>query len=124
MLEQVMVKMGFLRRWSGTLFAALLVLAVLTPTVDTFVCIDDFGGTVAVAQNQDHPGPSKNFPVQQHDDGDSSCIHGHCHHWVGYQRLGGRLAFASAAGRAAPIMGGYDRPASAPPIEILRPPQA
>jgi len=115
-----MIRVGVFRNLSGALLAILLALAVLTPAVDTFVCIGD----EAVATAQANIVASKNLPAQQHDDGDSSCIHGHCHHWVGYPRMSVRLAVATATGRTAPIAGRYDQPSSAPPIELLRPPQA
>jgi hypothetical protein len=119
-----MEKVRFLRRWSGTLLALLLTFAVLTPTVDTFICIADVGEKVVATQDQPHSGEAKQLPAQPHDDGDSSCIHGHCHHWVGYARLGERLALAISAHRASPITGTYNRPDSAPSLELLRPPQA
>ena len=119
-----MAKNGLLRRWSGIVLVAMLALTVLAPTIDTFVCIDDVSGAVSVARSQAPSASSKDLPVQQHDDGDNSCIHGHCHHWVGYPRMAVRLAVAAATGRSGPIASRFSQPASAPPIELLRPPQA
>jgi len=119
-----MLKIGLLRKWSGTLFASLLMLAVLVPVIDTFVCVDDTSGKPAVTSIQGKAVASKELPVQQHDDGDSSCIHGHCHHWVGVPRVSERVAFVTSAKRATPILAAYEQRSSAPPFELLRPPRA
>lgn len=118
-----MLKTGFFRKWGGTVLAALLALAVLMPAIDTFVCIGDADGKPSVTQVAGTT-VSKETPVQQHDDGDSSCIHGHCHHWVGYTRFAERVAFSTDARSADPIPGAYEQRPSAPQLELLRPPRA
>jgi hypothetical protein len=113
-----MAKLGTVRGWAAVCLAAFLTFAILIPTIDTFVCIDDIGQseTLAFAGN-DAPAPPPG-------DGDASCIHGHCHHWVGVPKIGERLTFdvKPADGRIPP--GLYGPPPSAPQIELLRPPRA
>ena len=106
------------------LLATLLTLAVLVPAIDTFVCLGDVDGKPAVTTIAAGSIASKEVPVQQHDDGDSSCIHGHCHHWVGYDRFAERVSAPSDGSRADPITGAVEHRISAPQLELLRPPQA
>jgi hypothetical protein len=110
--------------WGGMLLAALLVFGLMTPTIDTFICIADDAATV-----QDHTLklagkqlPEK--PVLPHDDGDALCVHGHCHHYVGVAKGPERLAFAVAMTFREPFYGRYGPPPTAPQIELLRPPRA
>jgi len=111
-----MAKLGTLRGWCAVFLAGFLTFAILIPTIDSFVCIDDVGQaeTISLA--------SKDAPP--HDDGDASCIHGHCHHWVGVAKIGERLAFDVSLTDGEPPRGLYNAPPSAPQIELLRPPRA
>jgi hypothetical protein len=113
-----MAKLGTVRGWVAVCLAAFLTFAILIPTIDTFVCIDDIGQTESVTL------AGNDAPAQPHDDGDASCIHGHCHHWVGVPKIGERLAFdlKLTDGKIPP--GLYAPPPSAPQIELLRPPRA
>ena len=111
-----MAKLGTVRGWVAVCLAAFLTFAVLIPTIDTFVCIDDIGQTetLSLADNDAPP----------HDDGDASCIHGHCHHWVGVAKSGERAAFDVSLTEGGIAPGLYAPPPSAPQIELLRPPRA
>jgi hypothetical protein len=115
-----MGKVRLLRAWSGVLLAGFLACALLIPTIDTFVCIADADQSVAVSAAQSDSGPSQ----PAHDDGDSSCIHGHCHHWVGVARLTDRVAHDSVTTDAGLVRTAYSPPASAPQVQLLRPPRA
>lgn len=114
-----MARLGTMRGWVAVCLAAFLTFAILIPTIDTFVCIDDIGRSETVSLAK----AGADAPVQKHDDGDASCIHGHCHHWVGVPKIGERLAFEAKLtdGRIPP--GLYAPPLSAPQIELLRPPR-
>ena len=111
-----MARLGTVRGWVAVCLAAFLTFAVLIPTIDTFVCIDDIGQTetLSLAGNEAPP----------HDDGDASCIHGHCHHWVGVAKTGERAAFDLSLTEGGIAPGLYAPPPSAPQIELLRPPRA
>ena len=111
-----MARFRILRGWSAVLLAGLLTFAVLIPTIDSFVCIDDIGQSeISLAQADNEA---------RHDDGDASCIHGHCHHWVGVAKIGERLAFDVSMTDGGIPSGLYGPPPSAPQIELLRPPRA
>lgn len=116
-----------LRKLGGPLMAALLVLAVLTPTIDMYACANDKApamvvASVSFAKAADQK--SSNIPLQQHDDGDSGCIHGHCHHGIGVAKLneGEVVSEASPSSMVSPWT--FDAPASAPSVDLLRPPRA
>jgi len=118
-----MILLGFLRKWNGALLAALLALAVLAPTIDSFICISDVGNTATAVQEQ-VAGMDKDILDQSHDDGDASCSHGHCHHWVGFTKVGERMAFNANAKHLTPTPALSTAPPSAPQNALLRPPQA
>ena len=109
-----------MRGWSAVLLAGLLTFAILIPTIDTFVCIADIGQSETISSAQ----AGNDAPAQPHDDGDASCIHGHCHHWVGVAKIGERLAFDVTLTDGGIPPGLYGPPPSAPQIELLRPPRA
>lgn len=111
-----------MRGWNAVFLAALLTFAVLIPTIDSFVCIADFGQSETVSLAQ--AGHQAGNDAPRHDDGDASCIHGHCHHWVGVAKTGERAAFDVSLTDGGIAPGLYGPPPSAPQIELLRPPRA
>jgi hypothetical protein len=115
-----MARFRILRGWSAVLLTGLLTVAVLIPTIDSFVCIDDIGQSETISLAQ----AGNDAPGQPHEDGDASCIHGHCHHWVGVAKIGERLAFDVSLTDGEMTRGLYGPPSSAPQIELLRPPRA
>ena len=117
--------LALLRKCSGTLVAVLMTFALLTPTIDSFICIADVESKAAVTDTA-QTSAMKQVPVQPRhtDDGDASCIHGHCHHWVGYSRFAERLDFEPSGRHLETVLGLYDSPPSAPKTELLRPPRA
>jgi len=117
-----MAKLGTVRGWVAVCMAGFLTFAILIPTIDTFVCIDDIGQTVSDTTSLAKA--SKDAPAQPQDDGDASCIHGHCHHWVGVAKIGERLAFDVTLTDGGIPPGLYGPPPSAPQVELLRPPRA
>ncbi len=113
-----------LREWSGMLLACFLVVAVLTPTIDTFACLSDLAATVV-----SEPGTSSELILDAgeptHDERDSACIHGHCHHWAGFTKLAERASLEGAGLTSLDAPMGSFRPRpSAPQIQLLRPPRA
>lgn len=118
-----MAKFAKLRGGSGMLLACFLVVAVLTPTIDTFACVSDLATSISQAGTSSPPSPGSGEPA--HDDEDTACIHGHCHHWPGFTKLADRTSFEGAglASLDAP-MGLYRTRPSAPPVQLLRPPRA
>jgi hypothetical protein len=117
---------GTLRGWTAALLVGFLTLAILVPTIDTFICIADIGQATSGSETKAlvNVGDVKDAPGQPHDDGDASCIHGHCHHWVGFVKFGERLALEVTLTSGAIPQGLYNPPPSAPQIELLRPPRA
>ena len=118
-----------LRGWSGVLLAGFLALAILIPTLDTYICIADVqqASVTSVTKQMAQTGLQKNVPDQSqktHDDADSSCPHGHCHHWVGVAKLGERLALNITLTNGELPGGLYSSPPSAAQIQLLRPPRA
>jgi hypothetical protein len=111
-----------LREWSGMLLACFLVVAVLTPTIDIFACVSDPGATVVSEQ-----GTSSHLDAGKptHDESDSACMHGHCHHWAGFTKLAERASLEGAGLTSLDAPTGSYRPhPSAPQIQLLRPPRA
>jgi len=121
-----MANFGTLRGWNAVLLAGFLTIAILVPTIDTFVCIADIGHAASVSETKAlvQAGDMKGAPGQPHDDGDASCIHGHCHHWVGVAKFGERFALEVTLTHGELPHGLYNSPPSAPQIELLRPPRA
>ena len=111
-----------MRECSAVLLAGILTFAILIPTIDTFVCIADIGQTETISLAQ--AGNQAGNGAPPHEDGDASCIHGHCHHWVGVAKIGERLAFDVSMTDGGIPSGLYGPPPSAPQIELLRPPRA
>lgn len=121
--------LGTLRGLSGLVLAGLLALAILVPTVDTFVCIADvqLSSDASVSNEMAQTGLQESVPDQRqkmHDDTDSSCPHGHCHHWIGVAKPGERLALDISLAQGELPSGLYSSPPSAPQIQLLRPPRA
>lgn len=109
--------------WSWMLLACFLVVAVLTPTIDTFACVADLATSVSQAGTSGGPAPAGGEPA--HDDEDSACIHGHCHHWPGFTKLADRTSLEGAGLTSLDAPMGVFRPRpSPPPIQLLRPPRA
>ncbi len=116
-----------LRKLGAPLLAALLTLAVLTPTIDVYACANDKAPSVTTATVSLSKVASQqqksNAPIERHDDGDSGCIHGHCHHGIGMAKLS-ETQLASVAlplSKVAPWA--IDAPPSAPSNGLLRPPR-
>ena len=126
MLLWCMAMFGTLRGWSAALLVGFLTCAILVRTIDTFVCIADIGQATSASEAKAlaHAGDVKDAPSQPHDDGDASCIHGHCHHWVGFVKFSERLALGVNLKSGVIPQGLYNPPPSAPQIELLRPPRA
>ena len=97
-----------------------LVLGLLTPTVDAFVCI---GGVekVVVTAKQTSAGPSDK--TLRHD-GEVLCINGHCHLCMGIPKAAERVAANISEQASEPIVTVHRSPLSTPPNQLLRPPQA
>lgn len=108
--------------WSWMLLAGFLVVAVLTPTIDAVACGYDLSTSVSQAGTSSPPSPDGE-PV--HDDEDSACIHGHCHHWPGFTKLADRTSLDGAGITSLDAPMGLYRPRpSVPPVQLLRPPRA
>ena len=124
MLTSGMFKFGTLGGWGGTFFAGLLTFALLIPTLDTYMCIADVQQPQSATAQLDQSAKSVPAqPKQQHDEGDASCIHGHCHHWVGIAKIGERLAFDVTLTDGKVPSGLFGPLPSAPQNQLLRPPQ-
>ena len=108
------------RTLEGTLLACLLVLSVLMPSVDAYICIADAKtDTAFLADHAQHPNPEPADP----DAGDAMCVNGHCHYWVGIARMAEPYSYAAAVFSVEPARTAYNTSPSAPPNELLRPPQ-
>ena len=118
-----MTLFGNLRGWCGALLAAFLTLALMTPTMDIFLCGGEnelvSAGEVLKAASADHASGQ-----QQNHDEDTDCDHGHCHHGVWAGQLANRPDFAVALSYIDFSQRIYSRPPSPPPVTLLRPPRA
>ena len=104
------------KAWRGILIAVLLVVGLLTPTLDTFVCIGDDPGTVAgVLDNSPSNSPQPS--------GDALCVHGHCHHWIAVSRIAPVLDFELAERPSGEIYALIVPPDAVSQRELLRPPR-
>lgn len=125
MLQGGMALFGNLRRWSGALLAGFLTLALMTPTLDIFLC----GGESALAATDQafktaSADDASSQQQQQNHDADSDCGHGHCHHGVWAGQMTNRPGFAANLSYVDFSQRLYSRPPSPPPVTLLRPPRA
>ena len=103
------------------MFAVTLVFALLAPTIDAYICVDDVASAslsddMAAAASVSDPSDDNTFS------GDNLCIHGHCQHPVGVYKIV-QLALNHRADTKVSI-GWAAAPPSAPQAELLRPPRA
>lgn len=115
-----------LQKLGRPLMVVLLALAVLTPTVDVYACANDKAPSAVTASSvqakaMDHK--NTNIPIERHDDGDSGCIHGHCHHGIGVAKLNEVQNVAQTMALDTVMPWSFDTPSSAPPLDLLRPPR-
>ena len=102
--------------------AAFLTLALMTPTMDIFLC----GGEnelVAAGEMLKTASAGDNQQQQNHD-GDVDCDHGHCHHGIWAGQLANHSGFAVTLSYVDFSQRLYNRPPSLPPLTLLRPPRA
>jgi hypothetical protein len=111
------------------LLAALVVAALLVPTLDAFRCVDDVA-QAAPAYNNHAIGKlalTKDIPGTTQDadrDGDGLCPHGHCHYPPGMTRAVEAPATPATVAYFKPFRGADAAPLSRPPLGLLRPPRA
>ena len=120
-----MALFGNLRGWSGALLACFLTLALMTPTMDIFLC----GGESALAATDQafktaSADDASGQQQQQNHDTDSDCDHGHCHHGIWMGQMVHPPTFAVSLSSMDFSQAIYSRPPSAPPVTLLRPPRA
>jgi hypothetical protein len=120
-----MTLFGNLRGWSGALLAGFLTLALMTPTLDIFLC----GGESALAATDQafktaSADDASGQQQQQNHDTDSDCDHGHCHHGIWMGQMVNPSAFAVSLSSMDFSQALYSRPPSPPPMTLLRPPRA
>lgn len=123
-----------LRRVGGPLLAALLTLAVLTPTMDLFVCAGDqqptaitsIAGSTQAGGMQEASDVQKksSIPVERHDADDDGCVHGHCHHGIGVAKLADAELTTDAMRGDKVLPWLPDAPDLALSLGLLRPPRA
>jgi hypothetical protein len=102
------------------LLAALLVVALFAPTLDTFACAADQApaSVVSIAG-----AVGNDLTPASHDQDDKACIHGHCHHGVGVAKLPERVALGLLATEEKATYAVDSSPSSSLHLELLRPPR-
>jgi hypothetical protein len=116
-----------LRTRSYTWFAVLLVLGLLAPTLDIYICSNDKEPTItasvsAVVKTAAAKTDSQQRPAQDQDD--AGCIHGHCHHGIGAMKLSEPVQIALIPRKLEPAAFPAQAPPTAPSNSLLRPPRA
>jgi hypothetical protein len=118
---------GFLR----PLLAALVVAALLIPTLDAFRCIDDVAqaAPASAAHMVGKTALAKDVSGVPHDadpdqDGSGLCPHGHCHYPPGMTRAIEAPGTPTTVATFEPYRGADAAPPSRPPLGLLRPPRA
>ena len=119
-----MALFGNLRGWSGALLACFLTLALMTPTLDIFLCGGENELAVAGEMLKVASADNASSQQQQNQDEDTDCGHGHCHHGVWAGQLTNRPGFAVNLSYVDFSQRLYSRPPSPPPVTLLRPPRA
>lgn len=110
-----------------SLLAALVVAALLIPTLDTFRCVDDVAQTASAAQNAGKIASAKDITgtdADQDSDGSGLCLHGHCHYPPGMTGAVVVPGTPTAIATFEPFRGADTAPPSRPPLGLLRPPRA
>jgi hypothetical protein len=76
---------SFWRRAGGVFIACLLVMLVIAPSADSFMCADDGPQTASVEQSFDAGAANLSPAGSIHKDVQHGiCPHGHCHHGIPY----------------------------------------
>lgn len=108
------------RIWARAVFACVLAIALLVPTIDTCVCATDLGAPQVASSQANKPAASS------HDDEaakGSPCHYCHCSQPVGVTRLE-RVALGTAVSDANEGWASPDALHPAPSSTLLRPPRA
>ena len=113
-----------MRCLSRLVLVCTIALAILVPLIDTYMCVDEVVAPTTMIASTAGTNDQNQAPQPNHNDGDQFCIHGHCHHWVAFTKLSERLTVLANLTDADLVLGVYDTPDSAPPVELLRPPRA
>ena len=121
MIHSRMILARTMRTLGGILIACMLVLSVLAPAVDAYICIAD--AQAETAYRADHTQQVESEAADRRD-GDAMCVQGYCHHWVGVTQIGERNTYEMAVTSLPLVRDRDDALTSAPANELLRPPQA
>ena len=116
-----------LRTRCSTWFAVLLVLGLLVPTLDIYVCSGDNEPSAPsavshVVKTAAAKTVGQSLPIQDQDD--AGCIHGHCHHGIGAVKLIEPVQIAQIPRDFEPSFNPAQAPPAAPRNSLLRPPRA
>ena len=111
---------GFRHKLCGFVLAFGLVLGLLVPTLDAFACISDTERSVVTATEDSAKPGEQTLPHK----GGMLCVNGHCHLCMSIPKSSERVAANVSEEALEPIVTVHRSPLSAPPNQLLRPPQA
>jgi hypothetical protein len=118
--------MAFLARITGKKFLGVfLALALFAPSFDMLVCAGDqeIAPPMTMAQN----GETHEIAHKLHDDhndGDTVCAHGHCHHGFSPTTIDTTPELAVTVTTVQPLRGMHETPRLSLLPELFRPPRA
>jgi hypothetical protein len=103
-----------------------LALALFAPSLDMLVCAGDQEiAPPMTAASAGHPAHEISHKLHDdHNDGDTVCVHGHCHHGFGAASLTVRPLLEVAVTRLELPARVYDAPPASLPNPLYRPPRA
>jgi hypothetical protein len=110
-------------KWRAFFLACLVTIGLFVATLDIFACGDE-SPFVSPGQSTMVVAGGEQSPVQNHDDGDSGCLHGHCHHVFAHVQLANGAGPALAAIPRERVIAFDTLPPAGHPSQLLRPPRA
>jgi hypothetical protein len=119
-----MTRDATMRLWTRAIFAGVLAVALLLPTIDLCICAEDVAGSVqAAATVMADAAPDAAAPCQSEDGNSAACQYCHCFHLAGMARIE-RVTLDAAMIHAAPAWTSQDSLYPPPAFSLLRPPRA
>jgi hypothetical protein len=113
-----------MRLWTRAIFAGILAVALLAPTIDLCICAEDLAGSAqaATALPADMAQDAA-APCQSEDGKSAACQYCHCFHLAGMARME-RVALGTAISQAGPAWTSLASVYPPPAFNLLRPPRA
>ena len=113
-----------MRLWTRTMFAAILAVALLLPTIDLCICAEDLAGSAQAATLAATADAAQDAaPCQPAGGKDAACQYCHCFHLAGMARTE-RVALGAVISHAGPAWASLASVYPPPAFTLLRPPRA